>query len=120
MDNPLAIIAYIAISAVIAILLLVFAPVVLLDYGLAIAWGWLSILLSWIAVEMLHADFEDEQESKRQAIITGYIKVVNNTAAVFISLGDACRSVAADINHLAYVWEEEKRAKLLGEDYNAS
>jgi len=41
-DNPLAIIAYIAISAVVAICLLAFAPAFLLDYGLAIAWGWIS------------------------------------------------------------------------------
>lgn len=59
-DTPLAIIIYIVISAVIAILLLVAAPTILLDYGLAIAWGWMSVLTAWIGIESLHADFEDE------------------------------------------------------------
>lgn len=88
MDTPLAIITYIAISDVIAILLLVAAPTILLDYGLAIAWVWLSILTAWIGIESLHADFEDEQEIKRQGTITGVIRAKDEMTTQLVTLSE--------------------------------
>lgn len=66
MDTPLAIITYIILSAIVAILLLFTAPIILINHGFEIAWAWMSILVAWIGIETLHTDFEDEIAASRE------------------------------------------------------
>lgn len=60
-DTPLAIIISIAISFIIAAVLLAAAPALLIDYGLAIAYTYAVIMATWVGIEVLHADFEDSE-----------------------------------------------------------
>lgn len=115
-DTPLAIIVSIAISFIIAVVLLATAPAFLTDYGLAIAYAYAAIMAVWIGIEALHADFEDEQERKRLALIARGESIRDETVAAFAEMGKACGRAIADIQRFNAAWENISRATLIEGD----